>query len=187
MLTTYETARSSLDGATDADRAEVERLIRAASARIETYLGRVLGRMEHTEHRALSRAGRYLLLRNWPIRTVTAIRWGGSIVPVEEAQRYRGGLLARRGQDWSAGEYEVTYTAGYILPVDSNSDLPPDIEDATILAVRYAWADRGRDPTLKAIEIPEVERREFWVGAIGNGALPPDVLQRLAPHRAPSL
>lgn len=187
MLTTYETLRPSLDGVADVDRAEVERLIRAASAQIETYLGRTLALAEHTDPCHVERPCQHLLLRNWPVRSVTEIRWGRSAIPVEGVRRDRGGLLARRGQEWAAGEYEVTYVAGYTLPGSPNCDLPPDIEDAAILAVRYAWADKGRDPTLKALEIPEVERREFWVGSIGSGPLPPDVMQRLSPHRAPSL
>lgn len=187
MLTTFDSLRPALEGVGDGDRAEVERLIRAASAQIETYLGRTLGLADHTDICPVARPRRHLLLRQWPIRRVLDIRCGPSTIPPDVARPDRGGLLVRLGQDWAAGEYEVTYRAGFILPGSANSDLPADIEDAAILAVRYAWADRNRDPTLKALEIPEVERREFWVGAIGSGPLPPDVMHRLAPLRAPTL
>lgn len=78
----------------------------------------------------------------------------------------------------------VTYDGGYILPGESNANLPKGIEGACIALVSSFWASRGRDPTLRSEEIPDLISATYWVGAVGeDGELPPDIVSKLAPFR----
>lgn len=80
----------------------------------------------------------------------------------------------------------VTYDGGYILPLASNRNLPKGIEGACIDLVSSFWAAKGRDPTMRVIDVPGLMRTEFWVGAVGEaGELPPSVVAKLAPYRRP--
>lgn len=80
----------------------------------------------------------------------------------------------------------VTYDGGYILPPASNSNLPKGIEGACVALVSSFWAARGRDPTLRSEEIPDLISATYWVGAVGeDGELPPDIVTKLAPFRRP--
>lgn len=78
----------------------------------------------------------------------------------------------------------VTYGGGYILPPASNRSLPKGIEGACVDLVSSFWAAKGRDPTVRVIDVPGLMRTEFWVGAVGEaGELPPSVVAKLAPYR----
>lgn len=78
----------------------------------------------------------------------------------------------------------VAYVAGYVLPAESNSDLPLGIQSAAVDLLSMYWQSRGRDPTIKSEEIPGVIKWEYWVGNIGEaGELPPSVVTKLAPFR----
>ncbi|MCK1583266.1 hypothetical protein IVB03_27810 [Bradyrhizobium sp. 168] len=78
----------------------------------------------------------------------------------------------------------VTYGGGYILPPASNRTLPKGIEGACVALVSSFWAARGRDPTLRSEEIPDLISATYWVGAVGeDGELPPDIVAKLAPFR----
>lgn len=78
----------------------------------------------------------------------------------------------------------VTYGGGYILPPASNRTLPKGIEGACVALVSSFWAARGRDPTLRSEEIPDLISATYWVGAVGeDGELPPDIVTKLAPFR----
>lgn len=82
----------------------------------------------------------------------------------------------------------VTYVGGYALPGEASTNLPPPLESATIDLLQSFWLSRGRDPLVKAEEIPGVIRQEFWVGAIGQaGQLPPTVVAKIAPYRRPAV
>lgn len=78
----------------------------------------------------------------------------------------------------------VSYVGGYILPPASNRTLPKGIEGACVALVSSFWAARGRDPTLRSEEIPDLISATYWVGAVGeDGELPPDIVAKLAPFR----
>lgn len=78
----------------------------------------------------------------------------------------------------------VTYGGGYILPPASKRTLPKGIEGACVALVSSFWAARGRDPTLRSEEIPDLISATYWVGAVGeDGELPPDIVTKLAPFR----
>lgn len=78
----------------------------------------------------------------------------------------------------------VTYAGGYILPAESNSNLPDGIQGACVDLLQCYWFWKGRDPTVKSEAAPGVMTYEYWVGAVGEaGELPPNVVMRLAPYR----
>lgn len=79
----------------------------------------------------------------------------------------------------------VTYDGGYLPPSEGDdSDLPPGIQGACVELVSSFWASKGRDPSVRAEEIPGVISKQYWVGAVGEaGELPPSVVAKLAPYR----
>lgn len=187
MLTTLETVLPLLAGAAEADRAEVERLIRSASARIETYCNRRFGLADHDDVHEVDFPQQYLPLRQFPVVSLTEIFRDGAPQGLAAVKlQVEAGLLSpRHGGRWQPGEYRITYRAGFVLPDQPNSTLPPDLEDAAIELVRSMWLARERDPHLKSIEIPDIERREYWVGAQGARSLPSEIAQRVDPFRMP--
>ncbi|WP_136617059.1 MULTISPECIES: hypothetical protein [Mesorhizobium] len=95
------------------------------------------------------------------------------------------GLVARlvnnREVRWCATKIIAVYKAGF-------ADVPGDLAEAAMEFMRLAWAEKGRDPSLKSevVDIPDVRRveRDFWVGSIpGKGtesAVPEIVAGKLA-------
>ncbi len=78
----------------------------------------------------------------------------------------------------------VSYTGGYLLPGQSNRNLPVGIEGAVVDMVQSFWLAKGRDPLLKRVDIPGLVSREWWVGSVGEaGELPPGIVTKLAPFR----
>lgn len=82
----------------------------------------------------------------------------------------------------------VRYKAGWLLPGDEGRNLPLVIETGCTSLISTARAGRGRDPLVKAEDIPGVLRTEYWVGAVGGSAaggsgLPPEIASRLSPYR----
>lgn len=79
----------------------------------------------------------------------------------------------------------ITYAGGYVMPAEGDdSTLPPGIQGACIDLVSSFWAAKGRDPSVRAEEIPGVISKQYWVGAVGEeGELPPSVVSKLALFR----
>lgn len=80
-------------------------------------------------------------------------------------------------------EAVITYTAGYVL-LDS---LPYGVERAVLTMIKDYHSGVGRDPRVRAEDIPGVRNVTYWVGGMGAGnqasTLPPDVIALLAPYR----
>jgi hypothetical protein len=79
---------------------------------------------------------------------------------------------------------EVRFTAGWLLP-DQGADrtLPYDIESAVVDIVKGMRAARTRDPLLKSLDVQDIDAREYWVGGLGQGGLPPDIQAKLSAYR----
>jgi hypothetical protein len=80
------------------------------------------------------------------------------------------------------------YTAGWLLPGDEGRTLPYPIETATVARVSSVRSGSGRDPLVKAEDIPGVIRTEYWVGSTGGdtggtGGIPPDIWSQLSMYR----
>lgn len=85
---------------------------------------------------------------------------------------------------WCARKIVVVYDAGF-------STIPPDLKMAAADFLRFAWAEKDRDPALKreVVDVPDVRRieREYWVGSIpgqkGESAVPDVVAGQLQRFR----
>ncbi len=134
----------------------------------------------------------YLLLRRRPNITITSVT-----VDDIAATDYR--LDAETGQLYcldcngfpifwvSCKSIVVVYSAGYVMPGQTGSNLEPSLEAATIELLQSYWMSRGRDPLIRSEDVPGLGAVQYWVGAIGeSGELPPSVESRIAPFRRTS-
>lgn len=200
MLTTVDALRAELgdavdDGVSDATLAGV---IRTQSAAVERYCRRRFALRTVTDRlRIEHRPKSALPLSVLPVMTVTSVVQNGA--PLMESgyeldePRDGGegsGLLYRlSGSDrricWTCGTVVVIYEAGYLLPGVTGYDLPASIERACLDLCVRAWATRGRDPTLRSYENPDVERFAYTAAdsVTTRGGLPLDVAERLDAYR----
>lgn len=88
-------------------------------------------------------------------------------------------------RNWCFRKCVVTYIAGWLLPGDSGSTLPHDIENAAICLLKSTRAARTRDPLVKSEDIPGVLSTTYWVGTTRTevGALPPEIASMLDGYR----
>jgi hypothetical protein len=132
-----------------------------------------------------------LFLRRTPVVSIASVTLDGDLVdPTEYRLDDKAGLLWRLDASgfpctWIfCQSIVIAYRGGFVLPGQAGRTLEPAIEAATVSLVSSFWHSRGRDPTVKSVDIPGVRRTEYWVGSIGEaGELPPDVLMKLAPFR----
>lgn len=76
----------------------------------------------------------------------------------------------------------ITYKAGWTLPGDDADDytMPAQVEGAVLSLINLAISQGSRDPTVKSQWVTDIERLDFWVGAIGeNGSIPPEIADKL--------
>ncbi len=157
--------------------AALSQLINAASAWLETTLGRKLGRNDYRERHTGTGTQR-LVLEQYPIRVVSRVMdtdsgaeidgydWDDEddigVVYREDGWTYQGhiGGLAR---DYVAPRryLMVEYTAGYILPKDATeeepSDFPADLEALLWNMISQQWAIMDNDAAgLSAFSISDV-------------------------------
>jgi hypothetical protein len=80
--------------------------------------------------------------------------------------------------DWTCWyQLTVQYTGGYDLP----GSVPLPLQQACLTLLKHRWSARTRDPSLRAIDIPGVVSKTFWVSNNADG-LPPEVQQLLDPY-----
>lgn len=173
-----------------ADDAYLGDQISAASAAIETWCNRRLAQEELSDSFRLPVGGRaveVLSLAVYPVAAIASVTEDGTALVAAdyELDSATGFLWRLDGSDnrrcWPSGaKIEVAYTGGYELL----ATLPREIEQACLSMVRRNWFARRRDPLVKAEEVPDVLRQEFWVGQVGDGgALTPEAVSLLAPFR----
>lgn len=139
---------------------------------------------------------KHLILARKPVTEVLSVVVGTAVLTSSEYEvDGAAGLLARLRSDSLSSWHDclkvvVTFKAGWLLP-DKGDDrtLPYDIERAVIDLVKLARSARTRDPMLKAIEVVDIDRKEYWVGGVGgasgsgNSGLPPDIAATLDRYR----
>lgn len=180
-LTTLDAAKSYLginpeDDDPQADVA-LTQLINAASAWLETQLGRKLKKQTYTQRYAAP-GTQSLVLEQWPILNIDYIRdrYDGTeiedyemeddgeigVVFREDGWTYRG-HIGGLSYDYIAPKryLEVRYTAGYVLPQDATEDepstLPADLEAVIWNMVAQQWAIIENDAAgLSAFSISDV-------------------------------
>jgi hypothetical protein len=81
---------------------------------------------------------------------------------------------------WMPVTTTVIYTGGY-------ASIPDDIAMAAKRWVSQRWADRGRNPNLRAKEQPNIGREEYWVGGPPmSGGVPQEIAEVLDSYRTPT-
>jgi hypothetical protein len=196
-LTTLERVKLELgipDATTTSDSILQEK-IDEASDDIEAALGFRLVRETAVEtfwHEQYDAAPEKLILNRTPVAAIASVVVDGVAI---DASAWRvdpntGELFALcngyPGLWVFCQSIVVAYDGGYILPPASNRTLLKGIEGACVDLVSMFWAAKGRDPTVRVIDVPGLMRTEFWVGAVGEaGELPPSVVAKLAPYRRP--
>lgn len=211
-LTLLATVKADLNIAT-ADKSKdayIGRLIKRASAAICAYMNvpaapdgsRTIGRETLSETFRFRKWGHRnsLVLAKKPVIGVTSIHRGDELY---DSELYEldgaAGMVTRicppsgftSSSGWSTSrDLIAVYETGYTLPGDdSEYTLPPDIEGCAVELVKMALSSRTRDPLVKAIEVTDIDRKEFWVGGIGGSGtggasspLPPSIAATLDPY-----
>lgn len=162
----------------DAQRdAALVQLINAASAWLESKLGRKLGRQTYTENKVAPGTQR-LTLEQYPIISITSVTDTTSgaavdgfdfsdegeigVVFRENGWTYRGHIGGLSYDFIAPRRYlQIVYTAGYVLPKDATADepatLPADLEAIVWNMVAQQWAIAENDAAgLSAFSISDV-------------------------------
>jgi hypothetical protein len=92
---------------------------------------------------------------------------------------------------WPDTKIVVTYQAGYALPNDQYGSnialLPSDLQSACIRLVVWRQSARGRDPTLRGRQTPNLGTEQYWVGATPGqtGPWPNEIMGVVDNYRVP--
>lgn len=193
-LTTLERVKSELSISNASHDALLTAKIGEASSDIFAHLSSLSARETLSEtFWGAPNAANVLILGRDPVASIASVTVDDVAVDAAEYRLdRRAGLLHRltadgypRSWSWSKSVV-IVYDAGYVLPGSAGRDLPAAIEAAAVELVSSYWAAKGRDPLIKAEDVPGVLRTEYWVGAVGAaGDLPPGVESKLAPFRRP--
>jgi hypothetical protein len=86
----------------------------------------------------------------------------------------------------------IVYLAGYAVPPDDGEESlildAPEVEEATLELVAGAYKGRGRDPSLRSWDQPDVGNQVYWVGGPpSTGGLPESVADKLGNFVLPSV
>jgi hypothetical protein len=199
-LTTLEALKVFL-GVDPEDKTDIQRdnalvqLINAASAWLETQLGRKLGKHSYRERHAASGTQR-LVLEQWPILEISKItdtdydsevegydideQGAIGVVYREDGWTYHG-HVGGLSQDYIAPRRYllVEYTAGYVLPKDATDEdpatLPADLEAVIWNMIAQQYAIMENDAAgLSAFSISDVswtfdkEISDTWASVISS-------------------
>lgn len=193
-LTSLEAIKTELEMTGTADDGWLRTAIDRASAIARRFCNRPFALETARETIRLSAPMDALSLARWPVVSVVSVIEGGkTLAPTDYETDADAGFVYRltgsdQRRDWPTTKIVVEYAAGYVLPGDPARTLPEDIERAVILLVRSQWFARDRDPLVKAEEVSDVGRSEYWIGSPASGStLPADVEALLAPYRQPAL
>lgn len=189
-LTTLDTAKADLGVNVPFDDDKLQRKIDAASGAIWRHLNRFPGRATVREtFRLDGEHAEALLLARGPNIAIASVTVDGTELDADEYEVDDGaGLLYRLadgGGTWcwlACRSVVVEYSGGWLLPDEDGRDLPAEIEDACLIAVRALWSGLDRDPMLRSEQVPEVYSVSYWSSsAAGNSSgLPGEAAEKLA-------
>jgi hypothetical protein len=188
-LTTLAVAKEELDISDSQYDGMLQRWISETSILLAGSCNRVFGLETVTE--VFSGLGS-LMLSRYPVTNLISIVDSGSTDQMAYfVLNPTTGVLRRAGlpndwmdrnldhmADWTCWyQLTVQYTAGYSLP----GSVPLPLQQACLTLLKHRWSARTRDPSLRAIDIPGVVSKTFWVSNNADG-LPPEVQQLLDPY-----
>ncbi|KIZ41435.1 hypothetical protein OO17_15125 [Rhodopseudomonas palustris] len=156
--------------------------ITRASAAIATACNRVLV-SELVEESLRSNGGASFMLERYPVCSITSVSEAGAALTGDDYEvDADAGIITRLRSDkasgWASGRAVIRYRAGYSLAA-----MPPDLVQATIVAVAQYRSAAARDPLLRSESTGDVESLEWQ---IATGGLPGAVLDLIASHRKPA-
>lgn len=201
-LTTIDEVKLGLDVTGSDDDEWLASLIHGASAAIEQYTNRIFARQTYIETVAGSDHPK-LLLSHTPIQSITSITCDSEPIVDYDIEDADAGVLHRDvgwlRTAWVGWEVErrvvpltdelnhtVEYEAGYLLPGQTDRNLPYDVEQACVITVMH-WYRRerrgGGDVQSKKVGDLSVTY-EFQTAKLGEFgekvALPPEVRSMLS-------
>lgn len=181
-LITLALAKEELDipALTTDEDTRIQKFIDAASGYIEGQCNRVFAQATYTNERYDGNDTRYLLLRQFPVTSVTSIYldddWNfgaGTEILSAKRQIYRDCLVVRQCgtfQYTNALAVKVTYVAGFAA-------IPTDIQQACLDMVVWLYAKRNdRRSGLTA-------KSKLGENAAYEAEVPPSVLAMIEKHR----
>ena len=194
-LTTLTRAKRELGvSAEDHSRdADIREDITMASRMCAEYCGRPFGKERVQETIDVSgdgflvSAGRLIVLARKPIvevHTLTEVETD-LVLDTDYYIYSEDGMISRgtRGLPgrWLRGQLTVEYTAGYELL----DEVPWSYERACLIMLRSLWFSRGRDPAIRAVDIPDVGSRTYASGSSDSSGMgiPLEAQQLLQRHR----
>lgn len=128
----------------------------------------------------------WIVLQRKPIVEMVSVTEGTDAALVLDTDFYidaengmicRGTIGSRRY--WRFGKLTIEYTGGYELL----GAVPWSYERACLIVLRSLWFSRGRDPSVRSIDIPDVGSRTYASGDQTALGIPLEAQQLLQPHR----
>lgn len=187
-LTTLADVQLILNLLDSSDSHLLSKLITRASAACAAYCKRTFAKEVVTEVIPGTGTPR-MVLERFPIVSIDAVTYDGTAVDsgdysIERHERgwvlmEDGWTLTNYSNDIPKPDWTIQYTAGFVLPSHSGTrDLPYDVEEACLEAVKSWYYARCRDGTLRTEEVVDV-----WQGSYSGNALPLKSRQLLDPWR----
>jgi hypothetical protein len=182
-----------LGGSGVMNQAEAVELALAATAAVAGYIERDVTLVSNLTETLDTTGNDYVLLRHWPIQSITSVSYNGQAV-VEAAYQKPGyridPLNERRLNFYGMGKLPrglmnltVVYSAGYdpTLPAGYPAAIPGDLRQALKLTAAAIYNSQAADPNLVAESTAGVFSGSFV--ATGVGAVPPGARSLLARYR----
>ena len=196
-LTTLAIVKTELGITGATEDTYLERMINAASDRIENYCSRAFFKETGKIENVAGFGGVYLLVSKAPLLAITSITFDGNTVASADYEIHDadvGSIYRKGGWHWTTARlkditqppmpgherklYKVTYDGGYETPEQGGTrTLPFDLEDACVQMVASRFRGKGRDPNIKS------EKLLSWSATYGASELPSSVTSILNRHR----
>lgn len=200
QLTTLETVKGDLNISGTAEDLYLSRLIDRASAAVCTYLNVPMANdgsctiLKETLEQSFWRSPWYrgarhsdLVLARRPVGAVASIVVGNTTIDPDDYEIDGACGIIRRLPFTFNSQFSwlpnaktvVRFDGGWVMAADDTRTLPFDIEEQIIALIKSARSAKLRDPLIKSIQTVDVDAIEYWVGAVGDDALPPDIAAKL--------
>jgi hypothetical protein len=198
-LTTVATVKAELGTQTASALLRLPALIEQASGLITGYLGRELARATIQETiiwgADFGIAQQQLVVSRPPVATLTSVSFDGvlqdlSTIDFDQASglMYRHAYAYNLDYNINPGygygyRTDVVYDGGYLLPGQSNRDLPYAIERACIDITLALWHRSARgDPMIRSESVDGIGSTQYLDPMPGNaGGMPPTAVAALTP------
>lgn len=190
-LTTVADVKEVLGITVATDDVLIGKMIDRVSRAIETFTRRFFAQQTISETLSMLDVTQFMLLSRFPIVTVTEIKLLTEVIDpttfsVDEPKQ---GKIFKKDFWTTTGnrfDYTVTYTHGFVLSSfgAGTPDLPLDIEQAAIQAVKEVFQSRQREVSLKGESVPDVYAATYGEGSSANisSGLSSDVKDMLKPY-----